>query len=722
MTSARCGFRDGNASKIAFAVACCLGVGRAFAQTDAGASPAAADAGVLSEVVVTAEKRVSSEEKTPIAMSVLSTETLKSNAVGNLADLSSIAPSTSFAKSGAATIVTVRGISSRDTTETGDPAVAVDIDGFYFQRAIGFGDSLFDLARVEVLRGPQGTLYGRNATGGAINLITAKPTKEFEGYATAGIGNYDTLYSEGALNLPLSDRVQMRVSFFTRSHDGFRDNAPARNADDEDAKAARIHLMAEPTDELTVLLTAEMTKLGGNGPAVYGTPLVFDGDGNIDHSRQPLPDKGKAWAMGNPTGFMDATIKAFRWKLDYDLGFGDVTYLGGFRRLDYKNLYDLDGVANEAYYFQVNEMPRTWNHEVRLSSKQDGRLTWQLGAFYFQETNDLLSFFQNYNSPGATSTTPANLFIFTYPNIDATSKAGFGQGAFSLTDELKVEAGVRYTKDYKRRTGSLNYGSGIQIQDAASDSSKTTYHVGLDWQATPQNLVYGKFDTGYKAGGFTDAAAYAPESIKAYEVGSKNRLLGNTVQLNASAFYYDYSNQQISQFIDGLTYIRNAGKSQIYGVELDGTALLTDHDRVNAYVGYLHAKFTDFQLAAGSINVQLAGNRPPQAPRASVNLGYQHTFDLPNGGNLVPRVQSHYESVSFLTVYNYPDDRQAGYTRSDAMLTYNSADAKWNVEAYGRNLENRAVLINAQENGLWGTYNYQFGTPRTYGLQATYHW
>jgi iron complex outermembrane recepter protein len=720
MSSARRGFRGGKASRVAFAVACALGVGRAVAQSETAESAAPADAGVLSEVVVTAEKRTSSEEKTPISMTVLSTEALQTNAVGNLEDLSAIAPSVSFARAGASTVMTVRGISSRDTTETGDPAVSVNIDGFYFQRAIGFGDSLFDLARVEVLRGPQGTLYGRNATGGAINLVTAKPTKEFGGYATAGIGNYDTLYSEGALNLPLSDRVQMRVSYFTRSHDGYRDNAPARDGDDEDAKAARLHLMAEPTDEFTVLLTAEMTKLGGNGPAVYGTPLITDANGNIDHNRQPLPDKAQGWPLNLPSGYYDATIKAFRWKLDYDLGFGDVTYLGGFRRLDYHNLYDLDGVANEAFYFQTNEQPRTWNHEVRLSSKPGERLTWQVGAFYFQETNDLLSFFQDYNA--GTATSPANLFIFTYPNIDATSKAGFGQGSFGITDDLKVEAGVRYTKDYKRRTGNLNYGSGVQLQDASSESSKTTYHVGLDWQATPTSLLYAKLDTGYKAGGFTDAAAYAPESIKAYEVGSKNRLFGNTVQLNLSGFYYDYTNQQISQFIDGLTYIRNAGKSQVYGLELEGTALLTEQDRVDGYIGYLHAKFTDFQLAAGSINVQLAGNRPPQAPRMSLNLGYQHRFPLPNGGDLTPRLQTHYESTTYLTVYNYPDDRQGAFTRTDAMLTYHAPDDKWSVEAYGRNLGNKAVLINAQENGLWSTYNYQFAAPRTYGLQVSLHW
>jgi iron complex outermembrane receptor protein len=667
---------------------------------------------------VTAEKRASSEEKTPIAMSVLSSDVLQNNAVGNLQDLVSLAPSVSFSRANASTVITIRGVSSRDTTETGDPAVAVNIDGFYFQRAIGFGDSLFDLERVEVLRGPQGTLYGRNATGGAINLVTAKPGKEFDGHASVGFGNFNAVTAEGALNLPLSDRVQMRVAYFTRSHDGYRNNAPARNGDDEDAKAARLHLMVEPTDSLNVLLTAELTKLGGVGPAVYGSPLVFDANGNVIHDRPPLPAGAKGWPLGLPSGFMDATIKAFRWKLDQDLGFADLTYLGGFRRLDYHNLIDLDGLASEAFYFQANEQPRTWNHEVRLSSKPGQRLTWQLGAFYFQETNNLLTYFQDYNAVKP----PANLYTFTYPNINATSKAGFGQGSFGITDDLKLEAGVRYTRDYKRRSGSLNYGSGVALQDASADSSKTTYHAGLDWQMTAANLLYAKVDTGYKAGGFTDAAPYAPESIKAYEMGSKSRLLGNTVQLNVAGFYYDYTNQQISQFINGQTYIRNAGKSQIYGLEIEGSALLTREDRLDGYIGYLHAKFTDFLLASGGTNVQLAGNRPPQSPRLSLNAGYQHRFALPNGAGLTGRVQTHFETTSYLTVNNYPDDRQGSYTRTDAMLTYGSQDDKWSVEAYGRNLEDKAVIINAQENGLWSTYNYQFAEPRTYGVQVSVNW
>ena len=162
---------------------------------------------------------------------------------------------------------------------------------------------MFDLERVEVLRGPQGTLYGRNATGGAINIITAKPTRELGGYASVSYGNYNAVTAEGALNIPLNDWIQLRASFFTREHEGYRNNAPARPGDAEDAKAARVHLMMEPTDNLTALLTAQIVKLGGVGPAVYGYPLQYDANGSVLHARPPMPSSPTDWPLSEPTGF-----------------------------------------------------------------------------------------------------------------------------------------------------------------------------------------------------------------------------------------------------------------------------------------------------------------------------------------------------------------------------------------------------------------------------------
>jgi len=205
-----------------------------------------ADQGGLQEVVVTAEKRPSIEQKTAIAMSVLDSKALERNGVASVADLGGLAPSVSFATSNATSIITIRGISSRDTTEIGDPAISLNIDGFNLQRAIGLNATLFDLERVEVLRGPQGTLLGRNATGGAINLITAKPTNQFAASVAAETGNFGEFNSEGMINLPVNDWLKVRAAVQTRSHAGYRDNSPAFDGDDERSKAGRLHIGLDP--------------------------------------------------------------------------------------------------------------------------------------------------------------------------------------------------------------------------------------------------------------------------------------------------------------------------------------------------------------------------------------------------------------------------------------------------------------------------------------------
>jgi iron complex outermembrane receptor protein len=670
----------------------------------------------LAEITVTAEKVQSTEQRTPISMSVITSETLARNNVGTLADLAQIAPSVEFSQNDGSEIITIRGVSSRDTTEIGDPDVSVDIDGLYFQRAIGLGDSIFDLERVEVLRGPQGTLYGRNAVGGAINFITAKPKNDFEASTSIVYGNYNSVQTEGMINMPVSDSVQIRASFFTRSHSGYANNAPAQDGDDADSKAVRVHVAIEPFENLNVLLTGQFVHLGGVGTSINGTPLVFEPDGSVDHNFPAALPSGRTFPHNLPSGYLDSLSTSFQVHIDYSLPWADFIYSGGYRHLDYHNLFNLDGVANVYDAFQQNEHPITLNHEFRIASKQASWLQWQAGVFYFDETNQLLTFFQNVKA-----NPPDNLYIFAYPNIDAKSKAGFAQGSIPIVDNLRLEVGARYSKDDKERTGYLNYGTGIANQSASSSSSKTTYHAALNWQATPSNLVYLKFDTGYKAGGFTDAAPYSPETLSSVEFGAKNRWLDNKLQVNAAAFHYDYKDQQISQFVGNQTIIRNAGKSRINGVEVDAAALLSKDDKIDGYIGYLDAKFTEFDVAGATGNISLAGNAPPQAPKMTVNVGYQHTLRF-SPGSLTGRVQSHYEATSYNTFFNYPDDRQGSYTRTDAFMTWTPATGKWELQAYGRNLENKRIIVSGSEQPLFGTYVYQFGDPRTYGVRVSTKW
>jgi iron complex outermembrane receptor protein len=685
---------------------------------------------VLEEITVTAEKRESTAQKTPIAMTVFDQAALQRNGVGALEDLAVLAPGVGFGKNSANMIVTVRGVSSRDTGEIGDPAISISQDGFYIQRANSLSDALYDLERVEVLRGPQGTLYGRNATGGAINFITAKPTDQLEARGAVGFGNYNLRTVEGMVNVPLSDKVAARASVFVRQHDGYRSNEkPATPGDDADVVSGRLHLLYMPTDELKILLTGQYTDIGGVGPTMFGIPLVRTGTGAIDTSFRPdLNQDGTP--HGSPDQFLDQTLKTLQWNAQYDFTSASLVYLGGFRDGFYRQLRDLDGMTNSSTYILPQEKAQDWSHELRLVSNGAGPFTWQFGGYSFRMKNDLLSKFQTY----AVANPPQDRFIFDY-FVRQKSNAAFAHGGYQITDEVKLEAGVRYSKDEKSRAGFQNLSGGDpslnQNSDSSSSSTHTTYDIGANWQLTPQNLLYVKYGTGYKAGGFSTLPGvgtfdFDPETITAYEIGAKNRFLGNRLQLNLSGYYYDYADQQVTVRDDavGLTRTLNAGKSEIYGTEIELVVQATPADRLDAFSAYLHAQYKDLctvRNVNGVCTTDFAGNVPPQAPEWQFGGGYEHEFMLP-WGTLTARAQTHIESKSYQGIENFPFQEQDGYTRSDVMLTYKDEGNRWSLQGYVRNLEDEVVITSAVASSLFGTYTYGISPPRTYGATVTVNW
>ena len=737
-----------------------------FAQA-AAPGDSASDSGI-SEIIVTAEKRTSTEQKTSIAMSVISPEVLQKNGVGDLADIARIAPSVSFATAGPATIVSIRGVSSRDTTEIGDPAVSISIDGFNLQRALGLNTAMFDLERVEVLRGPQGTLLGRNATGGAINIISAKPKDEFAAYVGGEVGNYRMFNTKGMVNLPVTDTLSVRAAFQTRDHDGYRNNSPANDGDDESSRALRLHVLFTPTDNLSILATAEYAEQDAVGPVTNPIPFRFytadnvpDGllVGDVDFSAPPRGD-GKTYAVA-PGSFLKTRSWIYRTQIDYDMGFGTLTYQGGYRRFKIERRTLLGGAfgtdSQNLTFGQTEDLP-SWNHELRLSSNGNGAFKWQFGGFFFQEKNDLNTQFQDYPDSDGIYGDPFVIQDYIYPDILSRAKALFGQASYELVPGLSVEAGIRYSKDEKHRNGykvTTPFGTyksercdltdscefTTTPQASSTKSTETTYHAAINYQATPRNLFYAKFDTGYKAGGFTDIADYLPEKVKAFEIGSKNRLLGNTLQVNLSAFYYDYTDQQVSQNVvldNGTvgTIVRNAGKSRYKGVELDMLYQPTEADRFNAYVGYVHARYKDFKASVGGQIARLAdsqgrldangnyilnGFTPPQSPDWTFNLGYEHDFDV-FGGTLTPGVQTHIESKSYFTFYNLELDKQKSYSRTDLTLSFSPYSKDWTLTAFVRNVEDTLILTAAQTpSATYQAYREQYAPPRTFGASFMYN-
>jgi iron complex outermembrane receptor protein len=682
--------------------------------------------GTLEEVTVTAQKRESNLQTTPVAVTAFTGEMLQQSGIKQVQDIALIAPSVNMSKNYTTTIITIRGVSSRDTGTAGDPAIAVSQDDFPIQRPFGLGDTIYDLERVEVLRGPQGTLYGRSATGGAINFVANKPQDEFAGRVAFGYGNYDAVTTEGMLNVPLSEKIALRGSFSTERRDGYRKNEALGGAtpgDDANSQSGRLQLSFKPTDDLTILLRGDITKIGGIGPTTSGFAPIRTVNGAIDFNYQPSFDKD-----GVPHGFpnqqLDLTIKSLQTNVTYDLPYVSLTYIGGYRDSSFENMRDLNGTAGAENYFTFRENPIDQSHELRISSNGEGRFTWQTGLFYFNEENEQYNTWQNYE----VVPTRFNQVGATEQSVD--SRAIYGQVSYEIFDNVKIEAGARYSEDEKGQTGTTVTPTSSTNAFGYVSSEVETYHGGINWQVTPESMLYAKYDTGFKPGGFGNIPgeffSFGPEYVDSSEIGSKNRFLEDRVQVNVSAYHYDYTDQQVNTQVSagggaaGFTKTINAGRSEFWGVELESVFQITPADRLNLTVSWLDAEFTELCTAvvAGVCTQSFAGKRPVQAPTWQGNLGYEHEFQV-GQSTLTARVQTQVQSSSYLLVQNYPSSRIDSYTRSDLNLTYTPAEGNWSVLGYVRNIEDSIVITAANTN--FNYYSYGLAPPRTFGALLTFN-
>ncbi|BFM07685.1 TonB-dependent receptor [Halioxenophilus aromaticivorans] len=690
--------------KLAVAVALAGSVGPVCAQT-------------IEELVVTAEKRESSAQTTAISMKVVGDEELANAGVTELASITNIAPTVNVAQNNDNTLITIRGVSSRDYTETGDPAVAVNIDNFYFQDSLGLNAALFDVQRIEVLRGPQGTLYGRNATAGALNITTNKPGQELAGKVAVEFGDYGTRKGEGAVDVPLAQNLSLRLAGMIKQSDGYRDNGAGGHGDEDDSKGFRAHLAWDATDRFSALLTYELVDIGGVGAAPKG---VLYEQVNSDGTLQLGDDL--EWQL-NREGERDIEQESLRVALNYDFDALSIIYSGGVRNQDYLRSNDQDGGTLLDYSWVQDGESTAQNHEVRFISDFDGMVNFQAGAFYFKNDGDKSNaYFRLYGL--LPDNAPYDFYTFLY-QTENESSAVFGQLSFQLTDDLEYEIGARYTKDKKAQTGMFDQGAGYLTDlDYAYDGSKVTWHTGVNWDVSDDLFLYAKIDRGYKAGGFKNDAEYNPEEITAYEVGSKSQFMDNTLQLNSSLYYYDYTDLQVLQTdpVSGVARTYNAGAATIYGAELEMLFLPTEYDSIDVSLAYVSAEYDEFcTVTAGSCPAEsdFSGNKLPQAPEISAILGYSHDFPLASG-MITARLQTRFQDESYFTFNNRKTEWQDAYTKTDVLLTYRSDELPISVTGYVRNLENEAILTMSEEAGYMGGYLVQYAAPRMYGLRMDY--
>lgn len=740
--------------------------------------------GALEEIIVTAQRREENLQRTALAVAVVNADLLSKAGITDVTSLTNVVPSLIVQPSTGTSIgFYLRGVGSLVGNAFTENPVAFNFNQIYVARPAGLLGTFYDLERVEVLKGPQGTLYGRNATGGAINVIPKRPTLgETSGTIEVEGGNYDLWRGQAAINLDMGGTAALRVAGRVSSRDGYLSDG----YDDEEGQALRGSLLFEPSDTVSAVIVADYFHQGGKGPGSVIVPSAIT-PGAPDPSRRigsadpiasaafyaailasqlPPPAKADGALPGiirpRQDGFVDTDVWGISADIDIDLGGATLTVIPGYRdsRPDYLTY-------SGGYYGRVIETSKQKSLEVRLSSGDDGPLRYVLGGYFFDEDQNTFNHFLQ----GAVLSTK---FVVDMNN---RSKALFGQATYAFSEEFRAVAGVRYSHERKKQnTGLTQTGifAGVPVDpfnntvpaiptSGSKSFEKVNWKAGVEWDAGPSNLIYANVATGFKSGGFFIAVldnTFDPENITAYTVGSKNRFMDNRVQFNVEGFYWDYKDQQINyigptrnlnaqgqQVVGAGLVTTNAGASRIYGTEVELSFQASPLDLLTVDVQYLNGKYNDFKYLAASANpapprtscpvtatvvpgFQLpppgttfivdCSNRPQiNTPKWSANLSYEHTFDIGADMELLLGARTKIESARYLSPEYLPEERQGGYMTSDAYLTLNGAQ-QWSVTAYINNIEDETIFMGTSLRPVYPSVFNFLRAPRTYGLRASY--
>ncbi len=743
-----------------------------------GASyPAAVNAEALvalEEVVVTAEKRSASVQDVPVAVSAISGNALEEQGIKDANDLASLVPNMQVGFRGNNAVVNLRGVETNIAfNESASPAVAFHLDGVYMASLRG-GSALFnDVERVEVSRGPQGTLAGRNSTAGSINVVTKRPGYEFESGLEAGVGNYEKRSVSGFLNVPLiDDKLAMRVNFMKSEHDGYqindRVNPEIENADDEDLKAFRASFLYEPTDDLSIFLKAYYEEYGGAGPQFVPFMVPEDARQNAWRSLvggfgfpipTSFPESSDPRVLSLDTQpINDVEVYGLTTEVTWDVDGLTFTYLGNYHRDNNKvSKQDLDGLSmvsdGTGMFLPVPGLlsggslgpykndAEQFSHEFRVASNDDSALNWVAGLYYFETEQHSNRQVVIVGDLGVLPGYGYGFDIYDVPT-DATSYAGYFDAKYRVSEEWEVFAGIRYTDDESSKSQQrYNLLGGRPAYQAFPETSAS--FDGIDWRAgatryvNEDSMIYASISTGYKSGGTSsEEGPFDAEEVTAYEVGTKNTFYDGRLRLNASLFYNDYDGIQL-----GAVQTKKSGDpgvvidvmpAKVFGFEVESVALVGDATKVTLSVGYLDTEIGDFTTCdivlfncggaafdANKANIQ--GNNLPKAPEWSVSFGAEHVISLGDFGTLVPKIQSRFTDKQYLSQFNESYGAEDSFIKTNLYLTYNSLDEKFFAQAYVKNLEDKdtrnQILL-----GMVTLTHAQWDAPRTIGFRVGYRW
>ncbi len=736
-------------------------------------------AGTLEEVIVTARKLEESLQDTPVSISAFTGDDLAVRSITSLDEVSRITPNMSFFASGIAGKNSgqayIRGVGQFDYILSTDPGVGVYIDGVYLARSMGSLLDLVDIERVEILRGPQGTLYGKNTVGGAINVITRKPTQEREGFAEVKIGSYNRFNVRANASLPIiKDVLAGRLAISSRNADGFgKRPLTGEEPGDEGSNAVQGMLAWTPTDNLEVLVSMDYTRVKEQF-SLHHTEAINTAAPLVALHNALLPPYDERYITSDPftdlsTGknFNDQKIWGVSGTITWEVRGLTVKSISAYRNMNLAFGTDPDGSPEIIIDEEDHNDQEQLSQEIQMSGLAfDDRLNWVAGLYYLHEDGEATFDIKVHSDLFPALEALPGAFIPLVPGVPCPPPPGvaapcvggagnplnrifdldqfntlkqttgsasvYGQGSWAFTDKLSGTYGIRYTnekKDFFASSFITRSGYFLLAPTTDNDSwSDVSHRIGLNYQWSDDLMTYVSAAKGFKSGGFNGRARkvdelqpYKPEELWSYEVGFKSEWLGRRLRLNGAAFYNDYTDMQftLSTVVDGLQSIivGNAAAAKMLGFELEFMAVPVERLNLTASVGYLDSEYTKVDPGAEITTA----NKLIGAPKWTTAISGEYSFPIEDWGDIILRADYSYRSKVYFDAVNTESVAQDGYGLVNLRAAFESAGQKWVFAAGVTNATDKTYRVMGV--GVLNSLGFSsaiYGRPREWFLQVSY--
>ncbi len=688
---------------------------------------------MLEEVIVTAERRVQSSQDVPLAVTTFSGDKIGPSGMSGISDVALQTPNLTVTEYNIAEPqLFLRGVGSTSDSAGSDPTVSMFIDEVYIGRSGGSTSDLYDLDRIEVLRGPQGTLYGRNVTGGAISIYSKKPSEEFESKVGVTVGDYDLTVLRAYVNGPLSDNLAGKVTVSKSDRDGYAKNVTnGQDLDNADNFGARGQLMWSASDATEVLFSLDYSTDDTNG----GCRDIINLDRNdqaaggafVDYIRQVVVDNN----VDDPRKcgqsiiqFAEKDVFGGSMKVDHDFGDVQLTSITAYREAEYEWLQELAGLDSPPMTLSVrdneSEQSDQISQEFRLSSSVNDSLFWVAGLYGIRETVDRTALVPiRFGGPFNTG-----VFLDRSwgQQAENTSYAIFGQLTWSINDSVDLTAGGRQTWDTKamdQRYNSDPTTVEYDLKGLEEDWSEFTPRVSLDWKISDAHMVYFTYSEGYKSGVFLSqstaevgaSSTLDPEHATNYEIGAKTEWLDSRLRFNITYFDLEITDLQLFRLED-FTLVTENASIESSGVEIDFVAAVTESLTLSGMYSYLDAEF---------VGGEFDGNRVARSPENKYSFTALYQVQMGDGSALDFSVTGAYSDELYMEPTNTDISLTDDYLTWDASGRFTSADGNWDLELWGKNLSDELILAHSIDASVGGTVAL-YTPPRTYGATFNYYW